>query len=379
MKKLLCLLLSALLLLSLAACAGSGSTETTKAPERTTPALSGKTETELPEPEHTVGAADSGNQPAETEAPETESAEPSATEAPEPPATEPSAPVPPGTDAPAPVFPVTDAPETDAPATDFPATDAPETGTPDTDSPAPGPDEDADPYAFEEEADFEDFLCGAWNFFPVNEGETDTPEIGGIPGLTIQLVPGGMFMAILHMDFTMYTGTWTLERLYADEDALPDLLRFELDEEYEDLAAFGDFCIQGWASCTGSERLSLVQVNNGDSVLNVKFDLYDAMLIKGGDFPTDESAAPQTDAHFCAMVWQVADGGNTLWVTEVSPQDFSVTVGSHEAVRYTVSGDAEIRCPASAFARGGLVAEIEADAEGNIVMLNWAEPELEYN
>ena len=230
---------------------------------------------------------------------------------------------------------------------------------------------------FADEEALREFLVGAWNFYPTEEDQRTTPELGGIPGLSVQLLPDGTFFAILHMSFAQYTGTWELDRLYAGPDELPDWIRFTLDEPDEGLWGFGDYVIQGWARCRGSDRLSLVQVNNGDSVFSTCFDRYDAMLIRGGDVPADETTDPKPDASFCAVVWEVAEDGNALWVTEVDPADFSVGIGSREAVRYALAEDCEIRCPVSAFAPGGLVAAIETNGDGEIAVLNWAEPEME--
>lgn len=269
-------------------------------------------------------------------------------------------------------------PPTEAQTSESAETEPPvETTVPITETETPEPSHEENPSTFANVDALEEYLLGAWNFYPTNEDEKNTPEIGGIPGFTIQIAPGGVFMLIRHMDFAQYQGTWELDRLFAEEHEVPDMIRFTLDEPDETLKDAGTFLIQGWSHCTGSDRLSLVQVNVGESVISAWFDLYDAMLVKGGDFPTDESEDPSTDAHFCAMVWQVADDGETLWLTQVDPLDFSVGLGSRTAVRYVLAGDCEIRCPISAFVRGGTVAEIQTNSAGEISMINWAEPVLE--
>ena len=358
-KRVFCVLMTALLLLCLCACGGAEQDVPAATEDRSTPIQT----VESPRtPEETEIGTKSDRETSGTETPSAEETEVQ-TEA----ATEDSTELPPEETAETGTEPVTEAPaQTDA------------VGQPDTssDEAAPTETEENSPDFADEEA-LTEYLLGAWNFYPTEEDDQNTPEIGGIPGLSIQLAPGGMFMAIEHMTNAMYFGTWELDRLYAGPDELPDWLRFTLDEPGENLWGFGDYLIQGWARCRGSDRLSLVQVNNGDSVFYNRFDCFDVMLVKGGDFPTEESADPQTDAHFCAMVWQVADDGNTLWVTEVDPADFTVGIGSHEAVRYHLADDCEILCPSSAFAPGGRIAELETNAAGEISMINWAEPELE--
>lgn len=236
----------------------------------------------------------------------------------------------------------------------------------------------AEPLDFENPAGLRDFLIGVWNYFPTGEDAVDSPEITGIPGISIQLLEDGSFYAIRQMDGAQFRGTWKLERYFVEEDALPDQISFTLAEGGES-GAFGDYWIQGWAGCAGTERLFLTNISSDADTFASYPEAYDAMLVKGSYDPDAEGGAPIRDAEFCGIVWQVSEGGTALWITEVSPVDFTLAIGSRSAARYPVAAEAELDCPVSVFARGGCPAVVRTNAAGEIVYLNWAEMDMEGN
>ena len=247
----------------------------------------------------------------------------------------------------------------------FESTEAPE---------APG----ADSLDFEDAAALRDFLIGVWSYFPAEEDAVDSPEITGIPGISIQLLEDGSFYAIRQTDGVRFQGSWKLEHYFAEEGALPDRISFTLEEGGAP-GAFGDYWIQGWASCAGTDRLLLTNIIYDADTFASFPEIYDAMLVKGSYDPDAEGSAPNCDAEFCGIVWQVTDGGTALWITEISPVDFTLAVGSRIAARYPVAADAELGYPVSVFARGGCPAVVKTNAAGEIVYLNWAERDMEGN
>ncbi len=325
----ICLLAALLLLWGLSACSGE-----------TTPT------TEPTEPSSAVL----------TEAP----ASVSETEAPTPQSEVPTEPLPETPTDPSPEAPA----ETTAAQTAEP-TEAPE---------APG----ADSLDFEDAAALRDFLIGVWSYFPAEEDAVDSPEITGIPGISIQLLEDGSFYAIRQTDGVRFQGSWKLEHYFAEEGALPDRISFTLEEGGAP-GAFGDYWIQGWASCAGTDRLLLTNIIYDADTFASFPEIYDAMLVKGSYDPDAEGSAPNCDAEFCGIVWQVTDGGTALWITEISPVDFTLAVGSRIAARYPVAADAELGYPVSVFARGGCPAVVKTNAAGEIVYLNWAEMDMEGN
>lgn len=344
-RSVLCILLAAMLVLGLTACNKSGETAAPPAP------------------------ASSADTPAPVTAPETE--------APAKPVTEltTDAPTEPGTDTPTenPTEPVTEAPT--EPVTEAPTEPSTEAQTePATAEPSPEP--------YEEPTDYDSmlhFLVGVWNYFPVDEDAVDSPEIDGIPGLTIQLMEDGSFFAIRHADNAQCTGTWTLDWLYAYEDELPDWLCFQVDDADQGMEYIGDFWIENRAICAGTDRLDLVQVNNGDSVFLNSFDVFAETLVRGSYDPEARGSDPKLDAEFSGMVWEVRGNGTELWITEISPVDFSVTIGTQVAACYPVAADAELVWPTYIFNEGACPALVKTNADGEIVFLDWAEPEMEGN
>ena len=352
-RRILSALMILLLLLSLAACGASEKTAGTE----TTGAADSSDATVPDTTEEAVDTSAAASSEKETEAPvEPSSESPTETDG------QPSGP---------------DSESPDPETTDTPAsedTEEPTEPEPPSEPTEPEPPvEETASLEFEDAAALREFLCGAWNYYPVEEDALDTPEVGGIPGLSVQLQPDGTFFAIRHANNAQYTGTWTLDWFFADEDGLPDWLCFRLDDGEGDIDAFGDFVIEGWASCTGSHRLDLMQVNNGDSIFSSFYEVWEAMLVKGSDLPVTESEEPLANASFCGRIWQVAEDGKALWMTEVNPRDFSEGIGSRVAVRYEIAPNAELVYPTSVYARGGIVAVVETDAKGRIVLLDWAE------
>ncbi len=328
-----CVLLSLLLLLGLAACNG-------------------------------VKIPNQGNSPSASGArPETQAADPGAESLPETqslPSTETQTEAPVGT-------------EPGTPAAQSSAAPTEEATEPETEPPA----DDELPDFADDEA-MRSFLVGVWNYFPTEEDAAESPGIDGIPGVSIQLMDDGSFFAIRHTDNAQFFGSWELERYFAEEDELPDRLSFVLDDAAQP-GAFGSYWIQNWADCADTDRLSVVRLSYNTQTFGSYPDAYDAMLVKGGFSPDAEGAAPKTDAAFCGMVWQVSENGGELWITEISPTDFSVTLGSHKAACYKLASDAELVWPASVFARGGCPAVVKTNAAGEIVFLDWAEAETEGN
>lgn len=347
-KKIFCLLLAALLVLGLVACAKAGETAPPPVPAASTDAA-------VP-----------------TAAPVNEAPAKPATDAPTEPVTD--APTEPVTDAP--TEPVTDAPTepvTDAPTE--PVTEAPT--EPATEEPSAEP-----PELPEEPTDYDSmlrFLVGVWNYFPVDEDAVDSPGIDGIPGLTIQLMEDGRFFAIRHSDNAQCIGSWTLDWFFAEEDELPDWLCFEVEDADDGMEVIGDFWIENRAVCAGTDRLDLIQVNNGDSVFMNSFDVYAEALVRGSFDPDAEGSDPKLDAEFVGMVWEVRENGTELWITEIDPEDFSVTIGTHVAARYPVAADAQLIWPTYIFNEGACPAVVHTNADGEIIFLDWAEEEMEGN
>lgn len=347
-KKLLCILLTLLLLLSLAACAG----EAAPTAENTAGSSAVK---EAPTAARTEAPAETT---AETAAGTTAeaNAEPSTGEMPAA-ATEPSAEAPTEPSA----EPSTEAPTepSDEPSTEVPSTEAP-------------PAEPEDPLDFDSSAELKRFLTGAWSFFPTEEDAVDTPVIDGTPGVTIELMEDGSFRAVRGADKAKFRGTWKLDHFFADESALPDRISFTLKDTSKP-DAFGSYWIRGWASCAETDRLELVNVSSDADLFATYPELYEAMLVKGSPDPDAKGEAPLCDAQFCGRVWQVSGNGSALWITEISPENFSVSLGSHIAARYAVAADAELVWPVSVFAGGGCPAVVKTNAAGEIIYLDWAE------
>lgn len=269
---------------------------------------------------------------------------------------------------PLPETPTDPSPETPA------ETTAAQTAEPTEAPEAPG----ADSPDFEDPAALRDFLIGVWSYFPAEEDAVDSPDLTGIPGVSIQLLEDGSFSAIRQTDGVRFQGIWKLERYFAEEGALPDRISFTLAEGGAP-GAFGDYWIQGWADCAGTHRLLLTNISSDADTFASYPEVYDAMLVKGSYDPDAEGGAPNCDAEFCGIVWRVSEGGTALWITEVSPVDFTLAIGSRSAARYPVAADAELGYPVSVFARGGCPAVVKTNAAGEIVYLNWAEMDMEGN
>lgn len=344
-KRVLCILLAALILLSLAACASSD-----KNADVTPPAATDAPTEPLTEPVTEIPTDHVAKIPTE---PVTETPTEPVTDAPEPVTEAPTEPV-----TEAPTEPVTEAPT--EPATEQPPEVIPEE-----------PEEPTDHDSMLQ------WLVGVWNYFPVDEDAVDSPEIDGIPGLTIQLMEDGSFYAIRHSDNAQCTGSWTLDWFYADEDECPDWLLFQVEDADEGMEVIGDFWIENWAVCTGTDRLDLIQVNNGDSIFLNDYDVYFEVLVRGSFDPDAQGEAPKTDAEFVGIVWDVRGEGTELWITEVSSENFSVTVGSRRASRYLIAADAELVWPVNVFNQGACPAALRTNAAGEIVFLDWASVEEE--
>ena len=224
MKKHLCLLLSALLLLTLAGCGGEAALPTepvaTVAPAAPGPAGDSETET----------------------APETGAVPPETTSAPD-----------------------TAAPETEP---DPETEPAPET-TAETTPAAALP-------AYTDEAGMRDFLAGTWTFH-------DPAEAGDAVDLELRLEADGTFEATrraptLAEGLERYRGTWSLERVDARPTDLPDGLSLTLGGRYEDLDSFGDYAITGLYTADGGWTMELSQVNEGEGVFSMYYYTYTPVL-----------------------------------------------------------------------------------------------------
>ena len=140
------------------------------------------------------------------------------------------------------------------------------------------------------------------------------------------------------------------------------------------LVTSGCYALYGWTVCDGEYLIHLDPTSGDPNLFSAirQFE-YDATLRK----QTDEAAppaveAPKRNAHFKAICWKVSEDQRTMWLDDVSDTDINKNEGRHEAVPYVVREDYEPRCSVDAFIRGGSVAEVYTNAEGEITILNWA-------
>lgn len=226
-----------------------------------------------------------------------------------------------------------------------------------------------DPLDFQDDDALRGFLLGTWEYRLPGSG-TDA-----VPVLTLTLRDDASYRIEVKTEKSSafdYEGVWAQSAVNAKDGDLLD--GFHLSPKPgSDVLCGGDFLLTGWSVCDGDYLIHLSTVNGDPNVFSLNWNWYDATLRKQVDTPAPPAVeAPKKDAHFNAICWAVSEDQRVMWLDDVQDADIDKNEGRHEAVPYVVREDYDPRCSVDAFLRGGSVAEVYTNADGEITILNWA-------
>jgi len=172
-----------------------------------------------------------------------------------------------------------------------------------------------------------------------------------------------------------YSGKWTLTRLYAADNELPDLLSFGLDKtddpDLQGATSVGDYTFYEAAVCDGKLYLSAEQANNGNSLFSYVFDDFYPTFSRATSRKTDETA--KKDSVFYAKVWMTSntDDGNGMyaWLMYLDHDENGLlSPDSDVCVPYVIADSSGLgEGPAAVDPFDGSTFEIETNADGTII------------
>ena len=227
--------------------------------------------------------------------------------------------------------------------------------------------ETTDPLAFTDNEALRSFLIGAWEYRLLENGEDSDPV------LTLTLRDDASYRIEVKTDELAFDheGVWAQTQVNAKDEEPMDGFHLSPSPR-SDVICSGDFLLTGWASCDGDYLIHLSTLTGEPNVFSFCWSVYDATLRK----QTDETAPaavgePKRDAHFFATCWKVAEDQSVMWLDDVEEQELNWISERHTAIPYVLRSDYEPRCGVDAFVRGGQVAEIYTNADGEITILNW--------
>ncbi len=227
----------------------------------------------------------------------------------------------------------------------------------------------ADPLDFKDNEALRGFLLGTWEYrLPGSAADS-------VPVLTLTLRDDASYRIETVTEKSSdywYEGVWAQTAVNAKDDAPLD--GFHLSPKPgSDALCGGDFRLTGWSSCDGAYLILLSTLTGDPTVFSLNWNEYDATLRKQTDEPAPAAVGEtKKDAHFRAICWKVSEDQRTMWLDDVQDEDIGKNAGRHEAIPYLVREDYEPRCGVDAFLRGGSVAEVYTNADGEITILNWA-------
>ena len=225
-----------------------------------------------------------------------------------------------------------------------------------------------DPLDFRDNEALRGFLLGTWEY----RLPGSAPDAA--PVLTLTLLDDASYRIEASTEGCAYTyeGVWAQTAMNAKEEEPLD--GFHLSPKPgSDALCGGDFILYAWSACDGDYLIHLDPISADPSVFSINWNEYDATLRKQEEAPAPSPVGePKKDAHFNAVCWKVSEDQRTMWLDDVQDEDIDKNEGRHEAIPYVVREDCEQRCGVDAFLRGGSVAEVWTNADGEITILNWA-------
>ena len=220
--------------------------------------------------------------------------------------------------------------------------------------------EASDPLNVTSEAALSAILEGEWTYFPPNSN---------IPGAYISFSKDGDFhMRVMDPKNNAIwenVGFYELDRWYALENEAPDVLMLPFSDANgsEPASSAGDYMIMERTLCDGEIILSLLQINNGDSMLSVCFDDWAPILKRYTNWqPQGEPRKAET---FCASVWKVDQAARLVWIDDIEPGIRNI--GRYEALPYQVAPQLDLRSLPDWLMEGGTIWNIRTDAMGRVV------------
>ena len=218
----------------------------------------------------------------------------------------------------------------------------------------------SDPLDVTDEAGLSEILEGEWSYCPPNSE---------VPGAYISFSRDGNFhMRVMDPKNNAIwenVGVYQLERWYAMENEAPDILTLTFTDANgsEPASSAGDYMIIERTLCDGEIILSLLQINNGDSMLSTCFDDWAPILRRHTNWkPQGE---PRKAEAFCASVWKVDHAARQVWLDDIEPGIRNI--GRYEALPYQVAPQLDLHSLPDWLMSGGTIWSVRTDAMGRIV------------
>ena len=219
--------------------------------------------------------------------------------------------------------------------------------------------EASDPLDVTDEAGLSAILEGEWTYCPPNSK---------VPGAYISFSRDGKFhlrvMDPKNNAIWENVGVYRLERWYALENEAPDILKLTFTDANgsEPASSAGDYMIVDRTLCDGEILLSLLQINNGDTMLSACFDDWAPMLTRYTSW--QPQGEPRKAATFCAAVWKVDPTARLVWMDDIEPGIRNI--GRHEALPYLAAPQLDLHSLPDWLMSGGTTWSVRTDAMGRV-------------